>query len=124
MHWSPSHSNKKQYPVITAHEVSRQAWLTGQPDLLTTSANRNLLQPTNDNKIRRKSNIKKTEKRFQDAAERAEKLEMLLPEESGYLEAEGMERTYKFRQEELAQNVDINTSKKVQSRYRCYCEYF
>jgi U3 small nucleolar RNA-associated protein 7 len=63
-----------------------------------------------------KSNIKKTEKRFQDAAEQAEKLEMLLPEESGYLEAEGMEKTYKFRQEELAQNVDINTSKKVRSR--------
>lgn len=70
------------------------------------------LQSIKDKKL--KSNIKKTEKRFQDAAEKAEKLEMLLPEESGYLEAEGMERTYKFRQEELAQNVDINTSKKVQ----------
>ncbi|GAB5593450.1 putative U3 small nucleolar RNA-associated protein 7 [Umbelopsis nana] len=69
------------------------------------------LQSIKDKKL--KSNIKKTEKRFQDAAEKAEKLEMLLPEESGYLEAEGMERTYKFRQEELAQNVDINTSKKI-----------
>ncbi len=49
-----------QYPVITAHVVSREAWLTGQPDLLTTSANRNLLQPTKDNQIRRKTNIKNT----------------------------------------------------------------
>lgn len=72
-----------------------------------------LCQSIKDKKL--KSNIKKTEKRFQDAAEQAEKLEMLLPEESGYLEAEGMEKTYKFRQEELAQNVDINTSKKVRS---------
>ena len=38
---------------------------------------------------------------------------MILPEEVGYLEAEGMEKTYNFRQEELAKNVDINTSKKV-----------
>jgi hypothetical protein len=53
-------TNPTQYPVITAYEVSREVWLTGQPDLLTTSANRNLLQPTKDNKIRRKSNIKKT----------------------------------------------------------------
>ena len=49
-----------QYPVITAHEVSRERWLTASPDLLTTSANRNLLQPTKDNKIRRKSNIRET----------------------------------------------------------------
>jgi hypothetical protein len=59
-------TNKKQYPVITAHEVSREAWLTRQPDLLTTSANRNLLQPTNDNKIRRKNNIKKTVENVQN----------------------------------------------------------
>ena len=49
-----------QYPVITANEVSREGWLTGQPDLLTTSTNRNLLQPTKDNKSRRESNIKAT----------------------------------------------------------------
>ncbi|KAH8553213.1 WD40-repeat-containing domain protein [Umbelopsis sp. PMI_123] len=60
-----------------------------------------------------KSRIKKTENRFQDAAEKAEKLEMILPEEVGYLEAEGMEKTYNFRQEDLAKNVDINTSKKI-----------
>jgi hypothetical protein len=56
----PVYTKRKQYPVITAHEVSREALLTRQPDLLTTSANRNLLQPTKDNRIRRKSNIKKT----------------------------------------------------------------
>ena len=49
-----------QYPVITAHEASRERWLTASPELLTTSANRNLLQPTKDNKIRRQSNIRET----------------------------------------------------------------
>lgn len=48
------------YPVITAHEASRERWLTASPDLLTTSANRNLLQPTKDNEIRRASNIRET----------------------------------------------------------------
>ncbi|KAF7918367.1 uncharacterized protein EAE98_004262 [Botrytis deweyae] len=48
------------YHVITAHEPSRERWLTGQPDLLTTSANRHLLQPTDDNRIRRASNIRET----------------------------------------------------------------
>jgi hypothetical protein len=55
-----------KYPVITAHTVSREAWLTSQPDLLTTSANRNLLQPTKDNAIRRKSNVQKTVENVQN----------------------------------------------------------
>lgn len=46
--------------MITAHEASRERWLTASPDLLTTSANRNLLQPTKDNEIRRASNIRET----------------------------------------------------------------
>ncbi|CAG8971297.1 hypothetical protein HYALB_00001464 [Hymenoscyphus albidus] len=48
------------YPVITAHQVSRERWLHSSPNLLTTSANRNLLQPTRDNEIRRASDIRET----------------------------------------------------------------
>ncbi|KAH8648764.1 organic solute transporter Ostalpha-domain-containing protein [Tricladium varicosporioides] len=48
------------YHVITAHTASRHKWLTASPDLLTTSTNRNLLQPTKDNQIRRESNIRNT----------------------------------------------------------------
>jgi hypothetical protein len=48
------------YPVISVNTVSREAWLTTQPDLLTTSANRHLLQPTKDYASRRKSNVQKT----------------------------------------------------------------
>jgi hypothetical protein len=46
--------------VITAHEASRERWLNASPGLLTTSTNRNLLQPTRDNEIRRASNIRET----------------------------------------------------------------
>ncbi|RDL38860.1 DUF300-domain-containing protein [Venustampulla echinocandica] len=48
------------YPVITAHQASRERWLNASPDLLTTSTNRNLLQPTRDNRIRREQNIRET----------------------------------------------------------------
>lgn len=44
--------------MITANEANRERWLNERPDLLTTSANRNLLQPTEDNRIRREGNIK------------------------------------------------------------------
>ena len=38
---------------------------------------------------------------------------MLLGEEAGYLEAEGIEKTYNYRQDQLSKEVDINTSQKV-----------
>lgn len=46
--------------MITAHETSRERWLTAHPSLITTSVNRNILQPTEDNAIRRESNIQET----------------------------------------------------------------
>ena len=48
------------YPVITAHEAVRQDWMHRDPTMLTTSANRNLLQPTKDNKARRRSDIRES----------------------------------------------------------------
>lgn len=48
------------YPVITAQFASRERWLNTSPGLLTTSANRNLLQPTIDNEVRRQKNIRNT----------------------------------------------------------------
>jgi len=45
------------YPVVTAHQARREDWLRRDPNLLTTSTNRNLFQPTRDNKNRRRSEI-------------------------------------------------------------------
>lgn len=47
-----------QYPVIEAHRASREDQLYANPSIITASTNRNLLQPTKDNKQRRKSQIK------------------------------------------------------------------
>lgn len=51
-------STSQQYPVITAHQARREDWLHRDPGLLTTSTNRNLFQPTKDNKARRRSEIR------------------------------------------------------------------
>ena len=47
------------YPVITAHVATREDWMNRDPSLITTSANRHLLQPTKDHRERRKSDLKK-----------------------------------------------------------------
>lgn len=64
-----------------------------------------------DKKLR--GNLKKLEYRYKAAATNAKDAEMLLEEQQGYLEAEGMERTYKFTQKELVQAVDVSTAQKV-----------
>lgn len=64
-----------------------------------------------DKKLR--GNLKKLEYRYKAAATNAKDAEMLLEEEKGYLEAEGMEKTYKFSQKDLVQAVDVSTAQKV-----------
>lgn len=49
-----------QYPVITAHVPSAERWQGADPALITTSTNRNILQPSQGNKKRRESKIQKT----------------------------------------------------------------
>ncbi|KAF2193290.1 DUF300-domain-containing protein [Zopfia rhizophila CBS 207.26] len=46
------------YPVIEAHRATRESRLYSSPAIVTASTNRNLLQPTKENKRRRKSKIK------------------------------------------------------------------
>ncbi|KAJ3320094.1 Small subunit (SSU) processome component [Blyttiomyces sp. JEL0837] len=60
-----------------------------------------------------KGNYKKTEKKFNEVAMKAAQSELLLPESAGYLEAEGMEKTFKFTQEQIKTAVDVNTEEKI-----------
>jgi hypothetical protein len=50
----------EQYPVITAHEASRERWLYQESTLITTATNRRILQPTKADEALRKTNIRKT----------------------------------------------------------------
>ncbi|CAM9674501.1 unnamed protein product, partial [Ectocarpus fasciculatus] len=64
-----------------------------------------------DQKLR--SGLERTEKKFEDAAHNTAVAELLLPEDAGYLEAEGMEQTFKFGQDELKEAVDVNTTREM-----------
>jgi hypothetical protein len=46
------------YPVVTAHEATREDWMNRDPGLLTTASNRHLFQPTRDNRQRRRDEIR------------------------------------------------------------------
>lgn len=53
------------YPVITAHHARTEDRLYSEPRIVTTSTNRNVFQPTRDNRRRRKAKVQD----FQRAAE-------------------------------------------------------
>ncbi|KAJ3012200.1 Small subunit (SSU) processome component [Thoreauomyces humboldtii] len=69
------------------------------------------LRSVRDQKL--KSKLKKGEQTSRGAALAAAKAEFLLPSEAGYLEAEGMEKTWKFTQSQLKEHVDLSTSSKM-----------
>jgi U3 small nucleolar RNA-associated protein 7 len=64
--------------------------------------------------LRAKKILRQDEKFARDAARHAAATELLLPHSSGFLEAEGaMERTFKVRQDQLKDLVDLQSSKKI-----------
>lgn len=64
-----------------------------------------------DRKLR--SNLKALEQKYKDATLKAKDAEILLENESGYLEPEGeLEKTYKVRQDELRKEIAVETAKK------------
>ena len=68
-------------------------------------------QSIKDKKLR--SNLKTLETKYKDATLKAKDAEILLENESGFLEPEGeLEKTYKVRQDEIRSDVAIETAKK------------
>ena len=64
-----------------------------------------------DKKLR--SNLKLLESKYKDATLKAQDAEILLEHESGFLEPENeLERTYKIRQDEVKENIAVETAKK------------
>ena len=64
-----------------------------------------------DKKLRRELTM--AEKNYKNAALASAKAEILNTETAGYLEAEGMEKTYKFKQRDISKVVDIQTARKI-----------
>lgn len=69
------------------------------------------MQNIADKKTRRLMHT--NERLLKVAAEKALDSEILLTQEAGYLQPEGLERTWKFQQREIKKHVDITTSKKM-----------
>ncbi|CAK4034701.1 probable UTP7-U3 snoRNP [Lecanosticta acicola] len=64
-----------------------------------------------DKKLR--GNLQALEQKYKDAALKAKDAEILLENQSGFLEPEGeLERTYRVRQDEIKDDVDTETAKK------------
>ena len=59
------------------------------------------------------ASLKRSERLARAAAEDAERSELLLPAEAGYLVAEGMEQTHKITQKALSAEVDSQTARKM-----------
>lgn len=69
------------------------------------------LKRVENKKVR--TQLKHKERKIKEAVERATEAETLLPDTPGFLEAEGLERTYKFRQSDLLPHVDLTTAEKA-----------
>ncbi|KAI9354406.1 WD40-repeat-containing domain protein [Pilaira anomala] len=60
-----------------------------------------------------KAKLTHQEKQTRDAARAAARAELLLQEEEGFLEAEGLEKTFKFRQDQIFSSLDVNSASKI-----------
>ncbi|KAK6359476.1 Small subunit (SSU) processome component [Orbilia brochopaga] len=61
---------------------------------------------------RLRENMKRMENKYREGAIQAKATELLLEETPGYLEAEGLEKTYQFTQKAILKEVDVGTAKK------------
>lgn len=58
------------------------------------------------------SKLRELDEEHKSALKSAESTKALLTEDAGYMEAEGMERTYKFNQDDIVKEVDASTARK------------
>lgn len=80
-------------------------------DILSGNGKR-VTRSSRDKKLN--ANLKRFDNQYKQAVSQAASTEYLLPESSGYLEAENdLEKTFKVRQKELKENVDISTANKA-----------
>uniref|UniRef100_A0A7S2JLM7 BING4 C-terminal domain-containing protein n=1 Tax=Cyanoptyche gloeocystis TaxID=77922 RepID=A0A7S2JLM7_9EUKA len=57
--------------------------------------------------------LRKADALFKEATTKMKKAEILLQNEPGFLEAEGLEKTYRFKQSDLRHHVDVTTARKM-----------
>jgi U3 small nucleolar RNA-associated protein 7 len=104
-----SSTTPKTYQDDEAKELQRR---TAEAQKVYGRGRKVNIKGVKDKKLR--GNIQRLELKYKDATLKAKDAEILLENEAGYLEAEGeLERTYKVRQDELKQDLAIETSRKA-----------
>lgn len=104
--YSSTQNAAKSPPHLSAEEVAERRLAYekyGRGERINTHA-------VKDKKLR--GNLKKLEQKYKTAALHAKDAEMLLGEEGGFIETEGMERSFKFSQDEIKAEADIATAQK------------
>ena len=61
---------------------------------------------------KRQRQLKKMDNEYEEALEEAQRAEILLTEEQVFIETDGMEKSWRFSQDEIVKNVDISTANK------------
>jgi U3 small nucleolar RNA-associated protein 7 len=84
-----------------ALEENVQKYTRGRVDFNTRNVKHKGLRKT----------LTETKEAILNSASSAAAAEVLLPSEAGFIETEGNERVYKFKQEEIKGNVDMNTAR-------------
>jgi U3 small nucleolar RNA-associated protein 7 len=68
-------------------------------------------KPTKDRKLR--TTLRNMDNRYKETLRSTAATDMLLAENAGYIEAEGMEKTYRFKQQDIVKEVDQSTANKA-----------
>ena len=102
----PASSGKRRRfaPKPAKSDVGRRLKSYKRGDSLDTSG-------LDDKKL--KGHLKKRQRQSHQAAFKSAMAEILLPSEAGFLEAEGIEKTFKFKQADIKAAVDISAATKV-----------
>lgn len=99
---------RKRYQSDEVAELRRR---TAEAQTLYGRGRKVSIKGVKDKKLR--GNLRRLESKYKEATLKAKDAEILLEHEAGYLEAEGeLERTYKVRQDELKQELAVETARK------------
>jgi U3 small nucleolar RNA-associated protein 7 len=102
----PSGSGEPQLPKLKRRFKPSESYERGR------GITRRDLKSVSDLKL--KGKLRVSEKKVREAVEAAERTELLLTTEPGYLQPEGpLERTYHFRQDQIAKAVDEQSARKA-----------
>jgi U3 small nucleolar RNA-associated protein 7 len=106
-----SHETKKKKRPKTKAEIEHNKQIYAKSKKYSRGSGPGV-QSIEDKKLKRK--LTEAEKIYKESRDKAARAEILLPDEVGYLEADGpIEDTYKFKQRDIKEAVDQQSASKI-----------